>query len=340
MSGFLTTIDMKYYSSHVSKNIDTCLNTLQSKKPCNNCETVCPKQIMKTTPYTKINSEECIDCNLCLVGCPTRSISFSKKNALSIWQALNETSDDFIYIGCEKSQNYKNLKLFCIASLPWEFIVYAALKKPVIFFMDTCSTCNLTSHLDIFKKSLHRAQEFLGDEYHKRILIEDKVVNSEIKKREIFRLFKKYTKSLTKDTEFQLLNDVSRKLMFKYLKQHAQEQNYGWRTLDIQADCIGCTICEKMCPNNAISITKTENHIIYEHSPVRCLECKLCQTVCLFGGNFGFKSCKSDNSLINYTTIKITPKKCTICGNFIPIEEDTICMECKSKKNIYNFFNS
>jgi Na+-translocating ferredoxin:NAD+ oxidoreductase RNF subunit RnfB len=52
----------------------------------------------------------------------------------------------------------------------------------------------------------------------------------------------------------------------KFIKYHVSEEN-----------CIGCTLCARNCPVNAISGEKKALHVIDQ---VACIKCGLCFSVC------------------------------------------------------------
>jgi len=48
----------------------------------------------------------------------------------------------------------------------------------------------------------------------------------------------------------------------------------------ITENCIGCTLCAKNCPVQAIEGTVKQRHVV---SPKRCIECGVCGNVCNVG---------------------------------------------------------
>ena len=54
-------------------------------------------------------------------------------------------------------------------------------------------------------------------------------------------------------------------------------------------DCCGCGVCVEVCPKKCITMKQDEEGFYYPSIDVhKCIECKLCQTVC--PGNSGMKA--------------------------------------------------
>lgn len=56
------------------------------------------------------------------------------------------------------------------------------------------------------------------------------------------------------------------------------------KRLNVSKDCCGCTACESICPQHCIEMKKNEEGFLY---PIvekdKCIECGLCQKVCMIG---------------------------------------------------------
>lgn len=334
MANFLSGEKEAFDRFHTSKDAKGCLNSKQGKSICFNCEQICPKGIMNHDASKHTSFEACIDCNLCAVVCPIRTISFSSVNAKK-FQEILKSKFETITIGCYKNGFDKNLDLYCIASLPWEILAHLAINKKLIFYYDKCNSCLENSLLEIFEKNIKRVKEFLGKElYNKNINLSLDEVKTDISSRK--GLFSSIKRSVLNYKD-NYIHKISRKDMYKRLKFYAKDKIFGWKTLNINdKKCCGCQICENICPFDAISITKSNNTITLYHSAMRCNECGLCKTTCLFGAIEGFKPIHLKGSLIHYHENKIRPNKCS-CGEFIPHNRQE-CFLCENKSKTINLF--
>lgn len=54
-------------------------------------------------------------------------------------------------------------------------------------------------------------------------------------------------------------------------------QDVQWR----QERCIECTACTSICPTGALSVTRPEMRVIFNHD--KCIACELCVPTCAYG---------------------------------------------------------
>jgi L-aspartate semialdehyde sulfurtransferase ferredoxin len=54
-------------------------------------------------------------------------------------------------------------------------------------------------------------------------------------------------------------------------------QDVQWR----QERCIECTACTSICPTEALSVTRPEMRVIFNHD--KCIACELCVPTCAYG---------------------------------------------------------
>jgi|APSaa5957512622_1039677.scaffolds.fasta_scaffold64160_2 Na+-translocating ferredoxin:NAD+ oxidoreductase subunit B len=104
----------------------------------------------------------------------------------------------------------------------------------------------------------------------------------------------------------------------------------------ITETCTGCTVCESICPTQAISGEKQEQHIISEAA---CIECGVCGRVCPANavanpfGRIMFKIPKKEweRPIFNLDLCM----SCTICLDSCPVK--AIEMTLQREKDLHSY---
>lgn len=109
--------------------------------------------------------------------------------------------------------------------------------------------------------------------------------------------------------------------------------DYGMRLPRFSANCYGCGICEKLCPQKAIRIGDEINgtRLIYI-TPWKCAGCSLCFRVCPHGGITEMRTIRVPR-LTELTLVRVPGASCERCGIAIPLESDPkLCPSCAAKR--------
>ena len=326
---------------HPTVEYEHCTNNKQRKKQCTVCQDVCSKSVMNLS--RDIQWDDCENCNICAVQCPARAI---KSSAINLGKLLElcQSKSGHVVITCRRREKAEaDLKLYCVASIPWEVIAYLALEKRVVILKQGCEDCEDQGCLAAFEQTVARTEEFLGAEKYGesvRIIGEESLLPQapEMSRRELFALFGKRSKDaigsmLPDDGSVQLDGMVYRKLLTKRMKQlhdSGSEQAFGWSTRVFTENCWGCGICAKVCPHGALEVTEQEGKRYMAHSLWRCERCGICESVCLEAGMSGTRIEYVMNPMPPVLTA-LTYDTCRTCGSPVKTGKP-LCFDCAAKR--------
>lgn len=291
-----------------------CYNKKQRKVVCTDCKDVCRANVfLATLP----DWDRCIGCGVCLSACRTRAIRPSEtflRNSL----ALIKSEKESVCIGCEKSSSRADMRVGCLASLPWEFLACLVLNHHVHLDMSVCAECDQDGWRTVFAKSLTMTQSFLGVEFcNDRIMLEASGEEQEsMSRREAMLFLKKRTTGLVAQvfpsdvTDEKILpsGSIYAQMLISMLRDYPEDGEISIFTLDtirVSTACSLCGGCERVCPSGAITVIKPDDGSAFGsviHRPLLCSHCGLCSLTCFRKANVGWREVKTHKPTVSFAT--------------------------------------
>ena len=296
---------------HPSFSPETCINRKQRREVCTRCSDLCPVGVFSLRSGDKISWERCVDCGICVANCPTRCFSFSRTAQRRLAEESN--AGGTLVFACRREENDADMRVRCLAALPWELLALCAMRGAIALRTDACETCEKADWKSCLDWNLNALRAFLGEQAagQVRILCGGEAADASCRetapeKEERFTrrgLFARAGQTAARtamraaaerlpfleETEADGLR-YRRMLAAEAGKESAERPDRRWTVSlpQFHIRCTGCGICEKICPQKAIRIIQEEdgNKLICL-TPWKCTSCELCVKLCLTGGLSG-----------------------------------------------------
>lgn len=342
-----------------------CLNRKQNKFTCTVCTDICPEQVFSLNANEKPKWEKCMDCSLCLSACPSRCFTPSDAMQSTLTEEIH--MDERVLFACEQEAELCERKVHCLGSLPWEMLAVLALTSGLALVDGYCAACSKTRERELLQANLAQLEQFLGEErFRERVQLlgsaaEDNAAPPEEKqlsRRALFSGAKKNLKKSLYKAAAQRLPQLEAKerdgIQFRRLLSSAvlreremvrkaqaeaeteaeqpQLPRFAVSLPAYQPACYGCSICERVCPQNAISIQAEESgtRLIYI-TPWKCTGCGLCAEICPWEGLAGIKPV-SVPYLEQLPLTRVASMVCAECGVAVrPGTVPPLCPSCNLK---------
>lgn len=280
------------HESHPVRMESFCLNEIQRKNPCANCSDACPRGISVHEDAPDWGS--CINCDLCVTACPTQAIRISGSR-MDDMQSCLEASDGIVVFSCDRieARGGAEMRVACLASLPWELVAMAGLDGRVVLRTSACKDCPHEELRQRTKELVASLRRFFGtDEFKRRILprIPEGAAEVRVGAADRRRAFAGVAATVRRGATNLVKADGSEAigsgeessepigesegsasgrssgrlpeashcralLVEKLLSMPADERiAVSWPTLIEDGNCRGCGICGNMCPHHALSL--------------------------------------------------------------------------------------
>ena len=330
---------------HPFIDLNYCINRKQRWLECRACVEICPKKVYDANLAVKPNWTECQNCGLCVSACTARCIAPSTPNIKRHLQLTG--GEEAVTISCKAHEVEGSHTEPCIGTLPWEYLAYLALDKKLVLNMTGCGSCPHKECVTLLQKQLTLLKSFLGEEeFAARVemRMQEAKAAEEVKlsRRDLFRVgLKKTAKGavqLVGEQEAHISGMAYRKLLADRVREMykttpAEERKPYYMHLPwFQKECYGCGNCAKLCPNQAIEITKeADGKCLISVTPWKCVSCGVCSAVCRDNGVQANRRVKIPY-LDKIPMVRVESKACARCGRAMkPETEGEYCASCKQK---------
>ncbi len=271
-----------------------CLNHVQFKMTCDCCTDACPAGIelhgARIDWGACTNCNLCV--TACPTGALAESASLARTLTAAIPvredgegnAAANSPEADtaqVVTIACTRHSGPADIKLSCVASLSWEFAAMFALNGILVLKTSACRECPDAECRTRVHDLISELRRFLGpDEFTKRVMPKAPARNdgnaatsaktgAEAARKRAGSARRAALESATDmaksaavrlseeggDGRAARLADRRGALLETIAAAPAHNKPLlHWQSLTVDDDCRGCTVCERMCPNHAITI--------------------------------------------------------------------------------------
>ncbi|WP_338453078.1 4Fe-4S binding protein [Niallia oryzisoli] len=166
---WVNVLDKKMTSISVEPNL--CTHLISPKSTCQSCVKYCPTKSITFTKKQIQMDENCLECGLCSTVCPTNALLFTRPPLKQVISELVHQCEqqEKVYLHCEKmpvsDRNVTSISVQCLGMIPREawVTVLNKCKNLTIYHSDTgCSSCEITTGERVWKQELHAAEKIAG----------------------------------------------------------------------------------------------------------------------------------------------------------------------------------
>ena len=333
-----------------------CVHAQLCQAECSACVEACPNEAWVLDEHALgLDTEACDGCGLCMPVCPPGALHIHLP-----WIIRSLGGQTIALIACEKT-NLSEIGadlIPCVHALGIRQLLalYHAGIKYLLIATPDCKTCprnpdeGLLQRVEKLNKLLHnrnrRPMKILQRSFKtwSRLFKTDEVISrgTHLSRRNFLRGGRNQLRRQL------VISDPLNLPEFRTVPpgqllpdENSQSLLWPWVPCLEPQRCDGCDACMKLCPTQAIKISKEEDGkgAVYELSPTECSGCNLCTDVCVTGA-----ITVRDYARSGETVIKLVESHCPACGNSFHHPRPNLqsgsflCPACRSSNHNRNLY--
>ena len=322
----LTNSVLSAASEHPVYVPDHCINRRQRRYVCTACSSVCSRGVFSLKSGESLKWDRCVNCGLCVSACPSRCFLPSLTDRRYYMDGLDVSRP--VSFACRDEEEQSDRTVRCLAAVPWELLAMIAMRTDLVLYTGARYEAPASpekpgkpertlSRRDLFAGLKKRAAKGLYQAAAERLpmLAEDDADGMQ------------YRRALAETVL------AEQKRISESPEPGETPPDYGVRLPRFSADCYGCGICGKLCPQKAIGIGDEQDgtRLIYI-TPWKCTGCSLCFHACPHGGITELRTIRVPR-LTELALVRVPSASCEACGAAVPPESvPKLCPSCAAKK--------
>lgn len=343
---------------------EACKNYQNKKAVCMLCIDCCSEAAISLQNQTPVIVDtKCIDCGACVSECPVNAIDHISKPYEKVAQYIDNYP--LAEITCDQVEKFnRGIKVPCLLYLDLPLLSqYAGKREELHIYTDHCYSCRkvgaekISRHLEklqgqfensgaIFKiKTKHQLPQNSSEQTVNAVSRREMLSRFSIssirefilptsKKNDIQTVVDENVESLSIMERIQfkkkLLNDFYKSE--KRMNEVEHQSSDASLSFQVNDNCNGCTVCERICPTKAIFWKTNEKVAQLIFDSRLCVECDKC-LACPIGALTKLEPQKAEMDL-KKELISMKIVDCPDCGETFKTthETETTCFFCKVKK--------
>lgn len=334
-----------------------CLNNISPLAQCHICAEVCPQQAL-TWQNGRWNIQNCNLCGICTTVCPTQVFQIDQR------QLLYTKKDHTIQLCCYQNTlaPAEALHLNCLQQLSPLMILHLLYQYSAVTIYLTPEKCQQCVYCWYPEGLLQQLEQYQIPQDKLRIILQtaDSAATASAgeSRRNFLADFLHRSETNSKKallhtvesiaTNFTSNGETTEPAIFPtrlplyalYIKKQLRlqpQQTLPFRLMS----CISCTFCgacNHICPTDALEIVETGAQKELRYQPELCINCNLCQKICMQHG-LQWEDFMTQQQFLQTPQIlaQSSEKICTDCAESYyqwPLTESTICPLCETFSDI------
>ncbi|MDR7077002.1 ferredoxin [Neobacillus niacini] len=166
---WVNVIDQKVMTLKIEPNL--CTHMISPKSTCQSCVKNCPTKSISFSKKQIEIDDNCLECGLCSTVCPTNALALNRPPLKQVISELVHQCEqnEKVYLHCEKmpvsDRDVTSLTVPCLGMIPREawVTVMSKCQNLTIYHSDTgCSDCEIITGERVWKEELHAGETMAG----------------------------------------------------------------------------------------------------------------------------------------------------------------------------------
>jgi ferredoxin len=352
-----------------------CPSQRSVKSGCRQCVTRCPVDAIEFREQRFDVKEICSGCGVCYAACPTGAVELRQRDdrtlALALRVAVEADPGKVARITCEKDSTLPGgaLVLPCLGRLT-ENLVVAALAEGasrVEVKVPECEGCPMARGMEGFEQTVELARalcRLIGRP--DSLVVVDQFEGavpgapaappeSAYSRREFFRAFRRQAAVAVADalpaapqaptpvSAWGAAQNPRRSHLLELLARFpttgptlVAANGFPFATLQVNDNCVGCNVCEALCPTGALTRNETAESFALRFDPGKCVNCQVCAKAC-YTRAIRLQVAVDLKSVLHggeTEVIRFQKRRCEICGQPSVARGETLCFACVKRRRL------